>query len=43
MISTVNCILNNYAEWIHYRNRISKEEYGEIAQCFEWEKINSEQ
>lgn len=35
--------LNNYAEWIRYRNRISKEEYGELAQRFVWEKIDPEE
>ncbi|MBE8713440.1 alpha-L-fucosidase [Sphingobacterium hungaricum] len=34
---------NNYAEWIRYRNRISKEEYGELAQRFVWDKIDPEQ
>lgn len=35
--------LNNYAEWIRYRNRISKDEYGALAQRFVWEKINPEE
>lgn len=35
--------LNNYAEWIRYRNRISKEEYGELAKRFVWDKIDPEQ
>lgn len=35
--------LNNYAEWIRYRNRISKEEYGTLATRFDLEKINPEQ
>lgn len=35
--------LNNYAEWIRYRNRISKDEYGELAKRFDWEKINPEE
>ncbi len=35
--------LNNYAEWIRYRNRISKEEYGELAHRFDWTKINPEE
>ncbi|MGN0004004.1 MAG: alpha-L-fucosidase [Sphingobacterium composti] len=35
--------LNNYAEWIRYRNRISKEEYGELAKRFDWESINPEE
>jgi alpha-L-fucosidase len=35
--------LNNYAEWIRYRNRISKEEYGELAKRFDWENINPEE
>lgn len=34
---------NNYAEWIRYRNRISKEEYGEMAKRFIWNKINPEE
>ena len=35
--------LNNYAEWIRYRNRISKEEYGELAKRFDWENITPEE
>lgn len=35
--------LNNYAEWIRYRNRISKEEYGQLAQRFVWDKIDPEE
>lgn len=35
--------LNNYAEWIRYRNRISKEEYGRLAKRFVWNKINPEE
>lgn len=35
--------LNNYAEWIRYRNRISKEEYGELAKRFDWNGIDPEQ
>lgn len=35
--------LNNYAEWIRYRNRISKEEYGELAQRFDWQQIHPEE
>ncbi|MBL1407722.1 alpha-L-fucosidase [Sphingobacterium faecale] len=35
--------LNNYAEWIRYRNRISKEEYGELSKRFDWNKINPEE
>ncbi|ANH80336.1 alpha-L-fucosidase [Niabella ginsenosidivorans] len=34
---------NNYAEWIRYRNRISKEEYGSLAGRFNWNKINPEE
>ncbi|MBW3467241.1 alpha-L-fucosidase [Arthrospiribacter ruber] len=34
---------NNYAEWIKYRNRISNEEYGELAKRFVWEDINPEE
>lgn len=35
--------LNNYAEWIRYRNRISKEEYGELAKRFVWDEIDPEE
>ncbi len=35
--------MNDYAEWIRYRNRISKEEYGELAQRFDWDKIDPEE
>lgn len=35
--------LNNYAEWIRYRNRISKDDYGELARRFDWDKIDPEQ
>jgi alpha-L-fucosidase len=34
--------VNNYAEWIRYRNRISKEEYGSLATRFNWAKIDPE-
>ncbi len=34
---------NNYAEWIRYRNRISREEYGTLAKRFDWNKINPEE
>jgi len=34
---------NNYAEWIRYRNRISKEEYGQLAKRFDWKNINPEE
>ncbi|MCD2425591.1 alpha-L-fucosidase [Niabella pedocola] len=34
---------NNYAEWIRYRNRISKEEYGTLAKRFDWKRINPEE
>lgn len=34
---------NNYAEWIRYRNRIGKEEYGALAKRFEWSTINPEE
>ncbi|WP_018628590.1 alpha-L-fucosidase [Niabella aurantiaca] len=34
---------NNYAEWIRYRNRISKEEYGTLAKRFDWNRINPEE
>ena len=33
---------NNYAEWIYYRNRISKEEYISLAKRFDWKKIDPE-
>lgn len=35
--------MNNYAEWIRYRNRISKEEYGELAKRFVWGQIKPEE
>jgi len=35
--------LNNYAEWIRYRNRISKEAYGTLAKRFVWDRIDPEQ
>lgn len=35
--------LNNYAEWIQYRNRISKDDYGELAKRFVWEDIDVEE
>ncbi len=35
--------MNDYAEWIRYRNRISKDEYGKLAQRFQWDKINPEE
>ena len=35
--------LNNYAEWIRYRNRISKDEYGTLAKRFDWDTIDPEQ
>ncbi len=34
---------NNYAEWIRYRNRISKEEYASLAKRFDWKKISPEE
>ncbi|TVP48809.1 MAG: alpha-L-fucosidase, partial [Mongoliibacter sp.] len=34
---------NNYAEWIKYRNRISNEEYGDLAKRFVWDEINPEE
>ena len=34
---------NNYAEWIRYRNRISREEYGSLAKRFNWNSINPEE
>ncbi|TDS15775.1 alpha-L-fucosidase [Sphingobacterium paludis] len=35
--------LNNYAEWLRYRNRISKAEYGELAKRFDWDRIDPEE
>lgn len=35
--------LNNYAEWIRYRNRISKDEYGALSKRFNWDSINPEE
>jgi len=35
--------MNNYAEWLRYRNRVSKEEYGTLAKRFDWSKIDPEQ
>ncbi|WP_293946261.1 MULTISPECIES: alpha-L-fucosidase [unclassified Sphingobacterium] len=35
--------MNNYAEWLRYRNRVSKEEYGSLAKRFDWDKIDPEQ
>ncbi len=34
---------NNYAEWIRYRNRISVEAYGKLAERFVWDEINPEE
>ena len=34
---------NNYAEWIRYRNRISKEEYLTLLDRFKWDEIDPEQ
>lgn len=34
---------NDYAEWIQYRNRISKEEYLTLLDRFDWESINVEE
>lgn len=34
---------NNYAEWLRYRNRISEDEYVQLAKRFDWNKINPEQ
>lgn len=34
---------NNYAEWIRYRNRISKEEYLTLLDKFNWDEIDPEQ
>lgn len=35
--------LNDYAEWIRYRNRISKEEYGELAKRIDWAHLDPEE
>lgn len=34
--------MNNYAEWLRYRNRVSKEEYGTLAKRFDWNRIDPE-
>jgi len=34
---------NDYAEWIYYRNRISREEYLTLLDRFDWESIDPEQ
>ncbi len=34
---------NNYAEWIFYRNRIARDEYTNLLNRFDWEKIDPEQ
>ena len=34
--------MNNYAEWIRYRNRIPADAYGKLAERFVWEEINPE-
>lgn len=34
---------NDYAEWIFYRNSISKEEYVTLLDRFDWNKINPEE
>lgn len=34
---------NDYAEWIFYRNRISKGEYVTLFDHFDWDKINPEE
>ncbi len=33
---------NNYAEWIFYRNNISKDEYVQVLNRFDWENIKPE-
>ena len=35
--------LNNYAEWIQYRNRIGSQEYAKLANRLVWEDINPEE
>ena len=34
---------NDYAEWIYYRNRIEKEEYLTLLDCFDWDSIDPEE
>ncbi len=34
--------LNQYAEWIRYRNRIPKKDYGKLAKRFVWNEIDPE-
>lgn len=34
--------MNNYAEWIRYRNRIPADAYGKLAERFVWEAIDPE-
>lgn len=34
---------NNYAEWLYYRNRCSKEEYVKLLDRFVWEDIDPEE
>ncbi len=34
---------NDYAEWIFYRNRISKQEYVTVLDRFKWDEINPEE
>lgn len=35
--------MNNYAEWIRYRNRIPAELYGQLAERFVWDEIDPEE
>ena len=34
---------NDYAEWIYYRNRISKDEYVTLLDRFDWDSIDPEE
>ena len=34
---------NDYAEWIYYRNRISREEYLTLLDRFDWSSVNPEE
>lgn len=34
---------NDYAEWIMYRNRIDREEYLTLLDCFDWDEIDPEE
>ncbi len=34
---------NDYAEWIYYRNRIGREEYLDLLDRFDWDRIDPEE